>query len=154
MPNQQLYPSSTYPITGDVQSTPGSPNVKVTGFQTTPVAPNKPNDGQVYVYVASINQWVPADPIVSGPNAVGTPPTANPVQVGGVNGSVVRELALDSSGNIVVSELGGQSDIMTQILLELRAIKAVLIAHDNTLLPQDFDSPSYSDPFTTQTVLP
>jgi hypothetical protein len=154
MANQQLFAQSTYPLTGDIQSTPGTPQVTTVGFQGTPVVPNKPKDGQVYVYVASINAWVPADPIVSGPNAIGTPPTANPVQVGGLNGNVVQELALDSSGKVVISELGGEADIMSQILLELRAIKAVLIAHDNTLLPQDFDSTSFSDPFVTQSVLP
>lgn len=117
MPNVQLFPQSTFPLTGDVQSTPGSPNLTVQGFQTTPVVPTKPTDGQVYVYVASINAWVPADPVVSGPNAIGTPATANPVQVGGIDdGNLVRELRLDSSGTLVSTNIEKKLDRMIELL--------------------------------------
>jgi hypothetical protein len=143
MPNQQLYPQSTYPLTGDIQSTPGSPNVAVTGFQKTPVAPNKPNDGQVYVYVASINQWVPADPVVSGPNAPGTPSTANPVQVGGTDHVVVRELLLDSEGAVVVSPRSGIGEQLQLLIQEVRALKYAVISTDTTLDDRDFDAQSY-----------
>lgn len=102
MPNTQLFPQSTFPISGDVTSTPGNPFVVTTGIQNTGVVATKPTDGQVYVYVAEVDKWVPADPVVSGPNTVGTASTAPPVQVGGIDdGNRVRELRLDASGTLV-----------------------------------------------------
>ena len=58
MSNQQIFPNSTYPITGDVQSTPGSPTVRVVGIQTTPFSSTPPLTGQVPVFTGS--QWVPS----------------------------------------------------------------------------------------------
>lgn len=124
MPNQQLFPQSTYPITGDVQSTPGAPNVLTVGFQGTGVVSTKPTDGQVYVYVEEIDKWVPADPVVSGPNAQGTAPTAPPVQVGGIDdANQVRELRVDSSGNVQLSDT---NKILLLILQELRKQRMIL----------------------------
>jgi hypothetical protein len=125
MPNSQIFPQSTYPITGDVQSTPGDPTVRVQGFQKTPVSSTPPQDGQVYVYVADINQWVAADPIVSGPNAPGTTPTANPVQVGGSDdGNLVRELRLDSSGTVVSTNL---EKLLMLLISEVRKTNLILM---------------------------
>jgi hypothetical protein len=144
MPNQQLFPSSTYPITGDVQSAPGSPLVTVQGFQQTPVVPTKPTDGQVYVYVASINAWVPADPVVSGPNAPGTPPTANPVQVGGIDdGNLVREFRTDSWGGIELS--GYDRNLLEQMVLQLRALTAAVVNLDNTAVDSDYQPDNFTD---------
>lgn len=58
MPNQQIFPQSTYPITGDVQSTPGSPFVRVVGFQGTAVSSGTPTDGQVFVFNSATNSFV------------------------------------------------------------------------------------------------
>lgn len=43
------------------------------------------------------------DPIVSGPDAPGTAPTANPVQIGGFDGTDVRRILTDASGNVEVN---------------------------------------------------
>lgn len=43
-----------------------------------------------------------ADPVVSGPNAAGTAPTANPVQVSGYDGTNVQRIKTDTSGNVDV----------------------------------------------------
>jgi hypothetical protein len=59
MANAQLFPQSTYPLTGDISSTAGSPNVTVVGLQTIPVAAGTPQDLQVLQYILSLNQWQP-----------------------------------------------------------------------------------------------
>jgi hypothetical protein len=144
MPNQQVFPNSTYPLAGDVGSTPGDPSVVVQGFQNVPVVPDKPTDGQVYVYVASLNAWVPADPVVSGPNAPGTPPTANPIQVGGVDdGGLVRELSTDTGGAIQLSMT--DRTILLNMLHELRAVKAVILNLDNTAKDSDYSPDNFND---------
>jgi hypothetical protein len=60
MANQQIFPQTTYPGSGDIQTTPGSPTTTVVGWQGVPVSPNSPLDGQVPVYEVAINQWVPS----------------------------------------------------------------------------------------------
>ena len=60
MSNQQLFPSSTYPLSGDVVSTAGNPTVTVTGIQNIPFSPTAPQDGQVPVFESSVNEWVPS----------------------------------------------------------------------------------------------
>jgi len=59
MPNQQIFPQSTYPIVGDVTSTPGNPNVVVTGIQSVPFSPTPPSDGNIVVYDSGAGQWGP-----------------------------------------------------------------------------------------------
>jgi len=54
--NQQLYPQTTYPLIGDISSTPSSPNVTVVGIQTIPVVPGAA-DKQVLEYIGSTNSW-------------------------------------------------------------------------------------------------
>ena len=143
MPNNQIFPNSTLPLTGDVQSTPGDPTVRVQGFQKTPVSSTPPQDGQVYVYVADINQWVAADPIVSGPNAPGTPPTVYPVQVGGQDdGNIVQELRTDTYGGIRSVRI---ETLLENLLLEVRALKAAVINLDNTTLDLDYQADDYTD---------
>ena len=66
MSNQQLYPSNTYPISGDVQSTPGSPTVTVVGIQTVPFSATPPLPGQIPVAIGG--QWVPSNPSVTDAN--------------------------------------------------------------------------------------
>ncbi len=60
MPNQQLFPQSTYPITGDVQSTPGIPTVTVVGIQGTPVISTVPVDQQSLVFQGTLGEYVPS----------------------------------------------------------------------------------------------
>jgi hypothetical protein len=57
MPNQQLFPSSTYPLTGDVQSTPGSPFVTVEALQNYPVANFAPQSGEILYFTEG--EWQP-----------------------------------------------------------------------------------------------
>lgn len=58
MSNQQLFPSSIYPSSGDLQTTPGSPNTTVVGLQTVPIVNTAPTTGQVLAYLNS--KWTPA----------------------------------------------------------------------------------------------
>lgn len=114
-------------------------------LQGVPVSPQSPGNGQLLIYSAPANTYIPGDPVVSGPNPVGTPPTANPVQIGGqgADGNV-HEIQTDVLGNVRI-DASTLLDALQQILYELRAIKTVLMGMDNTLLPQDFDAASYSD---------
>jgi hypothetical protein len=68
MANQQLFPNSTYPITGDVQSTPGSPFVRVVGIQTFPFSPAPPLVSQVPVFDGS--QWIPSSVTLSDNDSI------------------------------------------------------------------------------------
>jgi hypothetical protein len=43
------------------------------------------------------------DPVVSGPDAPGSAPTKNPVQIGGFDGTYVRRVLTDASGNVEVN---------------------------------------------------
>jgi hypothetical protein len=60
MANQQLFPQTTYPLTGDIQSTPGAAKITVTGIQTIPVSPTTPTDQQVLVFQQSLLKYVPS----------------------------------------------------------------------------------------------
>jgi hypothetical protein len=142
MSNQQIFPASSYPVTGDVQSTPGSPSVVVQGIQQTPVDPTPPQPQQILI-MGSDGQWHPEDPIVSGPDAVGNTPSRPPVQVGGIDdGNLVRELRTDTYGGLrsIYSE-----DLLLQILLELRGIKAAILNLDNTVNDLDYQADNFAD---------
>lgn len=142
MANQQLFPQSSFPITGDAQSTTGSPDVAVVGIQGTPVLNQPPQNGQVLIYDAPINAYVPGDPIVSGPDPVGTSPTVNPVQVAGIDdGNLVREVRLDTYGS--VRSLNIEEKLDTVIYL-LRAILAATIA-DKQLDDSEFTEDNFMD---------
>jgi hypothetical protein len=154
MANSQTYPQCLYPVTGDVQSATGSPQVTVTGIQQIPVVAQAPADGQILIYSQATPGYVPGDPIVSGPDAVGNPPSRNPVQAGGWDAVVVRELLVDAQGALIVSTQAGLGEQIQNLLQELRALKTAIIALDQTLLPQDFDGPSYQDQTTAENELP
>lgn len=66
-------------------------------------------DGQVPIFDLSSGKYIPGDPIVSGPDAPGTPPTRNPVQTGGFDGTNVRRLLSDASGRLQVGEINSAS---------------------------------------------
>jgi len=58
MSNQQLYPSSSYPGSGDILTTAGSPTTKVVGIQTYPFSSTPPLTNQVPVFDGTT--WVPS----------------------------------------------------------------------------------------------
>lgn len=153
MSNQQVYPSSTYPISGDAQSTPGSSTVTVVGIQQVPVDPTPPQPQQILV-AGSDGVWHPEDPIVSGPDPTGAPPSsANPVQVAGWDAVDVREILTDPQGAVVASTQAGLGEQLQSILQELRAIKSAIINLDNTAVSSDYDSQQYTDLATTENVV-
>jgi hypothetical protein len=136
MPNSQIFPASTYPLVGDVKSTPGSPLVQVTGIQSTPVDPATPQPQQLLV-MGSDGQWHPEDPQVSGTDAVGTTPTKPPVQTGGIDdGNLVRELRTDTYGSIQLSMIDRQ--LLIDILNTNKAILRAIVNLDNTNQDQDY----------------
>lgn len=140
--NRQNLPQAISPINGDVESSIGSPDVVVTGIQQTPVSSTPPQDGQVYVYVAELGMWVAADPIVSGPNAPGTTPTANPVQVAGIDDSnLVREIRTDSYGSLRALN---QEEKLDQIIYLLRALLAATVA-DKQVDDSEFATDNFTD---------
>lgn len=68
MPNSQIYPSSSYPGTGDIQTTPGSPSTRVVGIQTSPFSPNPPLESQVPVFTAG--EWLPTSVTLSDNDSI------------------------------------------------------------------------------------
>ena len=143
MANQQIFPSNTYPITGDAQSAPGSPLVTVTGIQHTPVDSATPQPQQLLV-MGSDGVWHPEDPVVSGPDTVGSPPSKPPVQVGGIDdGNLVRELRTDTGGAVELSMT--DRNLLENILLELRAMKQAIVSLDNTAVDSDYNPDNFID---------
>ena len=111
MANQQIYPSSSYPASGDLLTTPGSPSTLVTGWQGYPVAATPPQVQQIPVF-GSDGVWHPEDPVVSGTDSVGSLPTKPPVQVAGVSGTgSVEEFQIDPLVRI--------TDLLQRILARL-----------------------------------
>lgn len=51
--------AGVYPLTGDIASQAGNPQVKVTGIQGTPVLSTFFNGGEVLEYNPNTNQWTP-----------------------------------------------------------------------------------------------
>lgn len=152
MANREIT-STIYPLTGDVVSEAGQQTVTVEGIQTIPVDPATPDAGQILV-MNTDGTWHPEDPVVSGTDPVGSPPTENPVQVAGVdNNGLVQELKTDPNGQL---QVGSPSllEALVYLTQEIRALKSVIIALDNTLFPRDFDAPSYSDLTNSETELP
>ncbi len=73
MANAQLFPQSTYPLTGDISSSAGQPRVTVTGIQTIPVIAGTPQDQQVLQYSSTLSAW-----------RAGTVPFNQSIEVNGV----------------------------------------------------------------------
>jgi hypothetical protein len=82
-------------------SSAGSGNA--TSISGTPVMAQAPAAGQVLIFDAPSGSYVPGDPIVSGPDAPGTPPTRPPVQAGVFDGTNVQRLKGDAQGNAGVN---------------------------------------------------
>lgn len=137
--NQQTFPQSTYPIAGDVESQTGDPAITVVGIQKTAVVPQAPQNGQILIYDQTVGpggSYVPGDPIVSGPDPVGTNPTVNPVQVAGIDEvDLVRELRTDTYGAIRSLRI---EQLLYAVLLELRALK-FLTMQDMPVRDGDYD---------------
>lgn len=153
MANNQIFPASPYPGAGDIATSPGSPLTTVTGLQHIPVDPATPQPQQLLV-MGSDGVWHPEDPVVSGTDAVGTAPSRPPVQVGGTDNVVVRELLLDPQGAVVVSSLSGLGEQIQILIQEIRALKTATIGLDSTLNPADFEAPSYTDQTASDYILP
>ena len=69
-----------------------------TSLQGKAIDAQAPTDGEILIFDGATEKYVPGDPIVSGPDAPGAPPTRPPVQVGVFDGTNVRRLSGDSSG--------------------------------------------------------
>jgi len=140
--NRQVYPPTISPLQGDILSTPNSPNVTVTGIQTTQVNATLPTTGQLLVaHGDGTAMW--EDPAVSGVNAVETTPTKPPVQVGGQDEcNLVRELRLDTYGSLRAVRM---EELLTLLLAEMRAMKLAIISLDSTAVPDDFDATQFTE---------
>lgn len=59
MANRQIYPSSLFPLQGDLSAVAGATSVEVVGLQDIPIAANPLTDGAVPTYVAINNdiEW-------------------------------------------------------------------------------------------------
>ena len=139
MSNRETFPSSQSPLTGDINGPAGAQSVTVTGWQTFPVSPTPPETQQIMVF-GSDGVWHPEDPIVSGPDPVGTPSSntegTNPVQVGGTTtGNIVQELNLDTAGGVTSIPI---QELLQKIWVELRGIKKAVMNLDNTVLDADY----------------
>jgi len=115
--------------------------VTVAGIQKTPVSPQPPNNGQILIFDEPTDQYVPGDPIVSGPDPVGTSPTVNPVQVAGIDeGNLVRELRTDTYGGLRVPVLEG---LVAQLVAICQAQLAAYI-EVNRLPENDYNPSNFS----------
>lgn len=140
--NRETYPSSLFPLRGDLSAESGATSVVVTGIQEQPVDPTVPLPQQLLVY-GSDGVWHPEDPVVSGPDDVGSVATKPPVQVGGIaDGGIVEELHLDTAGGIRSLNI---ESLLGLILQELRGIKSAIISLDNTANDRDFDGSQFPD---------
>ena len=63
MANQQIFPNSTYPLTGDIQSAPGDPSTTVVAIQSIPVSTTHPTEKQVLTSISNV--WTPAGNVVN-----------------------------------------------------------------------------------------
>lgn len=147
MANREIVPGGIYPLLGDVESIAGQNTVTVTGIQTTPVAPDAPQTGQLLVMGAD-GEWHPEDPVVSGTDAVGTAPSKAPVQVAGIDDTgLVREIKTDQFGKVQTNSQSNNERIEL-LIREVRALKSAVIALDETQRDSDYSSALFADPET------
>jgi hypothetical protein len=142
--NRQTLPQAITPIAGDVASAVGSPTVTVTGIQQTPVLNQQPQPGQILIFDGPTGFYIPGDPIVSGPDAVGNSPSRPPVQVAGIDDSnFVREVRTDTYGGLQLSiEL---RETLRQILNQLKALTRAVVNLDNTNQDSDYVSDKFDN---------
>lgn len=84
-------------------------NYADTNLAGQPISAPGSSSGQLMIYDAGANQWVPGDPLVQGLYAEGHA-IANPVTIGGKDGSGNNKaIAVDSSGNMQVVVVSGSA---------------------------------------------
>jgi hypothetical protein len=74
-------------------------NATLAGVPVSPTPPTR--DGELLIYNLSSNEYIPGDPIVSGPDAPGVAPTKPPVQIGIVDGSGNVQRVTGTTGGAV-----------------------------------------------------
>lgn len=84
----------------------GTGVVNANQLRGVPLFNQAPLPGQILIFDEATGNYVPGDPIVSGPDAPGTSPTRPPVQIGGFDGTNVQRIKTDTSGNLNVNILG------------------------------------------------
>jgi hypothetical protein len=72
MSNRETYPSSLFPLRGDVSAEAGATTATVIGIQTTPVASTLPTNQQVLVYQLAMTEYVPTTLLNVWINGVGS----------------------------------------------------------------------------------
>jgi len=107
-----LYRDPTSGQVSEVVSTDKVGNADAASIQGVPVNGATPTQGEILIYDPVSNSWIPGDPYVQGVFPAGTAvATANgtsppvplyPVMIGGSDGTDLRILKVDSSGNIYI----------------------------------------------------
>ena len=78
-------------------------SVNAMAINGTPIYPQAPTPGQILIFDEATGDYVPGDPIVSGPDEPGVPPSRSPVQMGAFDGTNVRRVASDVNGHLEVA---------------------------------------------------
>ena len=137
MANRETFPANQSPLTGDISGPAGATSVTVTGLQQVPFQAGPYQDGQIAIYNAAANQWLVGDPVVSGPNAVGTAPSRPPVQIAGVDPTgLVQEIQTDTAGGI--QESAEMRDLLRDILNQLKALTRAVVNLDSQANDADY----------------
>lgn len=95
--------TGTQTVASPLAGSPPLNNTNAVQLQDFDIDPTPPSDGEILIYDGATQKYVPGDPIVSGPDAVGTAPSRNPVQIGVLDsGGLVREVTQNADGGIPV----------------------------------------------------
>ena len=78
-------------------------SVNAMSINGTPIYPQAPAPGQILIFDEATGDYVPGDPIVSGPDEPGVAPTRPPVQIGAFDGTNVQRVASDIDGHLQVA---------------------------------------------------
>ena len=78
-------------------------SVNAMSINGTPIYPQAPTPGQILIFDEATGDYVPGDPIVSGPDEPGVPPSRSPVQIGAFDGTNVQRVVSDVNGRLQVS---------------------------------------------------
>src|SRR5216684_1535047 len=95
--------SNTQVQTGATLNAASGGTVDANSVMGKPYSAAPTTSGQIPIYDAGASQWVPGDPLVQGLFADGSTSQANPVAIGGWDGSHTRAAKVDSSGNLYVT---------------------------------------------------
>jgi hypothetical protein len=147
---QLYYATDTFELYVGTGTSTHKVEADANSIQGIGVNPQAPANGQLLIYDGPTAAYVPGDPIVSGTAADGSAPVGNPVRVGGTGtDGKVHTLLTDPLGdlNVIALENQGIGVLLQNILLEMRATKAAILALDRTLSPQDFTAEQFQDQF-------